>query len=148
MTTRTRAAAVMEPKVEGRTARDTAPRRAASATPQGSTANSTPSLFGDEALPAAPAPWEVAADSDLLAAQVVLNKPLASAYTYLVPDELRELVAPGHRVRVPFGRGDKPEVGYVVAVAPPEPTSKKLKHVAAVLDREPLVSPKMLALTQ
>jgi primosomal protein N' (replication factor Y) len=93
-------------------------------------------------------PWERAAEQDLLAAQVVLNKPLSTAYTYLIPNELRELVGPGQRVRVPFGRGDRPEVGYVVAVGPPEPTSKRLKQVVAVLDREPLVSPKMLRLTR
>ncbi|MGC1274308.1 MAG: primosomal protein N' [Planctomycetaceae bacterium] len=106
------------------------------------------SLFGDEPAPAAPMPWEQAAEQDLLAAQVVLNKPLSTVYTYLIPDELRDLVGPGQRVRVPFGRGDRSEAGYVVAVGPPEPTSRKLKSVAAVVDREPLVSPKMLRLTQ
>lgn len=106
------------------------------------------SLFGDEPAPEPPMPWERAAEQDRLAVQVVLNKPLASTYTYLVPDELRELVGPGQRVRVPFGRGDRSETGYIVAVGPPEPTSRKLKSIVDVLDREPLVSAKMLELTR
>src|SRR5690606_11411408 len=78
----------------------------------------------------------------------VLNKPLVAAYTYLVPDELRDFVEPGQRVRVPFGRGDRSETGYVVAVGLPEATSRKLKSIVDVLDREPLVSAKMLELTR
>src|SRR5690606_12533777 len=81
-------------------------------------------LFGDDPDLAPPMPWEQAAEQDRFAAQVVLNKPLAAAYTYLVPDELRDLVGPGQRVRVPFGRGDRSETGYVVAVGPSEATSR------------------------
>ena len=106
------------------------------------------SLFDDDALPEPPLPWEQAAEQDRLAVKVVLNKPLSTAYTYLVPEELREAVGPGQRVRVPFGRGDKAETGFVVEVGPPEPTAKRLKSIAAVIDREPLVPAKMLRLTQ
>ena len=95
-----------------------------------------------------PAPWELAADEDALAVEVVLNRPLADAYTYLVPESLRDLVEPGLRVRVPFGRGNKTEIGYIVAVGPPKATSRKLKSIIDLLDREPLVTPKMLRLTR
>lgn len=105
-------------------------------------------LFGGDLAPEEPAPWELAAEADQLAVQVVLNKPLSTAYTYLVPEQLRELVGPGQRVRVPFGRGDKSETGYVVHVGRPEPTSRKLKTILDVVDREPLVSAKMLELTR
>lgn len=37
-------------------------------------------------------------------AEVVLNLPLDRAFTYRVPEALRDLVAPGVRVRVPFGK--------------------------------------------
>ena len=43
---------------------------------------------------------------------VALNKPLAQAFTYRVPDELVARVKPGVRVAVPFGR--RREVGIVV----------------------------------
>src|SRR5690606_14261875 len=86
-------------------------------------------LFTAELAPEPVTPWELAHEAGQLAVQVVLNKPLSTAYTYLVTDELRALVGPGQRVRVPFGRGDKVEDGYVVEVGPPESTSRKLKYV-------------------
>src|SRR5262245_56407653 len=56
-----------------------------------------------------------------LFADIVFDRPLDHAYTYSVPDRLREAVAPGKRVLVPFGKGDKPTAGYCVRVtdAPP-----------------------------
>jgi primosomal protein N' (replication factor Y) len=45
-------------------------------------------------------------------AEVVLNLPLDRAFTYRVPEPLRPLVAPGVRVRVPFGKRRLP--GWVV----------------------------------
>ncbi len=111
------------------------------------TAASQARLFADDAA-GEPMPWETAESADVLAAQVVLNKPLATAYTYLVPSELREQIGVGQRVRVPFGRGDRAEIGYVIDLGPPQATSRKLKRVLDVLDREPLVTPKMLQLTR
>lgn len=107
--------------------------------------SSQPRLFDPDD---APAPWELAAEQDVVTAEVVLNRPLNDAYSYLVPDSLRGLVEPGMRVRVPFGRGNKTEIGYVVAVGRPERTSRRLKTVLEVLDRQPLVAPKMLRLTR
>ncbi len=46
--------------------------------------------------------WQAAARADRLAAQVVFNRPLDTAFHYLVPDELRDPEAgkePGRRVR-------------------------------------------------
>ena len=42
-----------------------------------------------------------------LFAEVVFDRPLDHAYTYAVPDDLREPVAVGKRVLAPFGKGDK-----------------------------------------
>ncbi len=95
-----------------------------------------------------PAPWELAAGADLLAAQVVFNRPLDTVYHYLVPEPLREMIEPGQRVKVPFGRGDTPTLGYCVGLTSEISTSKRLKSISEVLDRKPLLSQQMLDLTQ
>ncbi|MGD9854224.1 MAG: primosomal protein N' [Planctomycetaceae bacterium] len=93
-------------------------------------------------------PWEAAAEADRLIADVVLNRPLETVYHYLVPDELRDRVRAGQRVKVPFGRGDRPTVGYCVGVSGGGSTSRKLKTISALIDREPLLSSEMLELTR
>ncbi len=93
-------------------------------------------------------PWEVAADEDRLAAAVVLNRPLETVFHYLLPPELVDEVGPGQRVKVPFGRGNQSLVGFCVAVEPPPRTTRKLKEVASVVDRRPLVDQRMLDLTR
>ncbi len=93
-------------------------------------------------------PWEAAAEADRLIVDVVLNRPLDTVYHYLVPDELRELVKPGQRVKVPFGRGDRLTIGHCVDVSTNVTTSRRLKTIAEVVDREPLLSPDMLELTR
>ena len=45
-------------------------------------------------------------------AEVVLNLPLDRSFTYRIPESMRSLVAPGIRVRVPFGKRKLP--GWVV----------------------------------
>ena len=102
-------------------------------------------LFDDSAIPT---PWEEAADNDRLAAAVVVNRPLSTAFHYLIPDGLRERLVPGMRVDVPFGRGNRTTTGFCVSVGPPPNIRKKLKEIAAVLDSEPLVSAEMLKLTE
>ncbi len=105
-------------------------------------------LFESELLELEPVPWEAAAAADVAAAQVVLNRPLDTVYSYLVPEKLRGVVGAGQRVKIPFGRGNRDEVGFCVGLGPPPPqTSRKLKYVQSVLDSEPIVSAKMLELT-
>ncbi|MCC7418969.1 MAG: primosomal protein N' [Planctomycetaceae bacterium] len=105
-------------------------------------------LFAGEDFPLDPTPWELAAEADQLAAQVVFNKPLDVPFSYLVPDPLRDMLVPGQRVRVPFGRGNRPTVGFCVGVGPVPQTQRALKTIESVLDREPLLSPMMLELTR
>lgn len=100
------------------------------------------SLFGAE-----PLPWERADREDLLCARVAFNRPLDTTYDYLVPDALRDSLRPGQRVRVPFGRGDRLTVGYCVGLGQPQRV-EGLKAVYALVDREPILSPHMLKLTQ
>ena len=100
------------------------------------------SLFGPE-----PMPWEQADLEDILCAQVAFNRPLNTTYDYVVPDELREHLRAGQRVKVPFGRGDQLTVGYCVGLGAPQRTDG-LKRVYALVDRQPILSPRMLELTR
>lgn len=59
-------------------------------------------------------------------------------FTYRVPEALLSKAAPGVRVMVPFGAGNRERVGMVFALGGEE--SENLKSVAAVLDREPVLS--------
>ena len=102
------------------------------------------SLFQEDP---APTSWEAAASADQFTAQVVFNRPLDTPYYYLVPRELRELIQLGQRVRVPFGKGDKLTTGYCVAVGTEAPTSRRLKTLQEIIDREPLLTADMLSLT-
>src|SRR5258707_6440879 len=80
-------------------------------------------------------------------ADVVFDRPLDHAYSYAVPNSLRDSVGVGKRVLAPFGRGDKATVGYCVRLsdaAPPRP----VKELNRVLDDEPLLTADLLRLTR
>ena len=101
-------------------------------------------------IPAADDPsarWEDAARADRLAALVVFNRPLDTAFHYLIPDELRGQLGPGQRVRVPFGRGNRPTIGFCVGIERPPESRQKLKAIESVVDPTPLVDTAMLDLT-
>src|SRR5438067_950569 len=70
-------------------------------------------LFGELDTPATP--------SSGLYAEVVFDRPLDHAYTYAVPEGLRNAIAVGKRVHVPFGRGDKATPGYCVGLSETAP---------------------------
>lgn len=113
------------------------------------------SLFDAE-----PAPWELDDAAQQLVATVVLPTGATGEFDYLVPDEFvgvggdeadassGRVLKVGSRVRVPLGRGNRSVVGYCVAVGYKSAGGRKLKAVAQVLDRQPLVSPPILRLTQ
>src|SRR5260370_24530538 len=92
-------------------------------------------------------PWELADQEDLVCAQLVFNRPVDTAFDYLVPDELRGKLQPGQRVKAPFGRGDRLTIGYCVDLAKPNRT-QGLKAIHALVDGRPLLSSHMLALTR
>lgn len=96
----------------------------------------------------APELWERVDEADRLVAEVVVDRPLDRTFEYLVPDGLRELVGPGKRVSVPFGRGNQKLAGYCVGLRDRPSTGHRLKELDAVLDREPLLSEQMLGLTR
>ncbi|HPQ94712.1 MAG: primosomal protein N' [Thiothrix sp.] len=77
---------------------------------------------------------------------VAIPRPLPTLFSYLPPPGMPEVV-PGMRVQVPLGHGSS--VGLVVATATdPEPGAYVLKPVRRVLDTEPLLDEKQLALLQ
>ncbi|MBD3672969.1 MAG: primosomal protein N' [Planctomycetaceae bacterium] len=95
-----------------------------------------------------PEPWELAAEEDRWGAEVALNVPVDQLFSYLVPDPLRDKLHPGQRVKVPFGRGSRTMTGFCVRVGPVGKVTRKLKEVAEVIDREPLIDQQMLDLTE
>jgi len=95
-----------------------------------------------------PEPWELAAEEDRWGAEVALNIPIDQLFTYIVPDPLRDKLHPGQRVKVPFGRGSRTMTGFCVRVGPVGKVTRKLKEIAEVIDREPLINQQMLDLTE
>ncbi len=75
-------------------------------------------------------------------ALVALPLPLATPYTYRIPETLGDRVVPGARVVVPVRRLEL--IGLVVA-ADVEPPGAAAKDVLAVPDPEPALSPALLA---
>lgn len=106
------------------------------------------SLFREEELPDNLTPWEIADQEDRLLAEVVLDRPLSTIFHYVVPEGLRELIAPGQRVEVPFGAGNQSLIGYCVGTTRQSPTKRTLKPLSAILDREPLIDASLLELTR
>ncbi|HEX5272644.1 MAG TPA: primosomal protein N', partial [Gemmataceae bacterium] len=96
-------------------------------------------LFGPIEAPPAPRTG--------LFAEIVFDRPLDHAYSYAVPDELRAQMAVGKRVQAPFGRGDKPTVGYCVGLSETAP-DRAVKEVLRVLDDEALLTESLMRLTR
>lgn len=80
-------------------------------------------------------------------AQVVLDLPLDRAFTYAVPADLQGRIAPGMRVEVPFGRGNRSMVGYVAALTD-ACDLEQVKPVKAIVDEEPLIDADLLDLAR
>lgn len=66
-------------------------------------------------------------------AAYAIDKP----YTYLIPAGLSQALAPGMRVMVPFGRGNRQSEGIVLEVSDQSEVDR-LKWVSALLDEEPV----------
>ena len=72
-------------------------------------------------------------------------------YKYIVPTELEEIVRPGCRVIVPFGKGNRKRIGVVVrldlaAELSPEEKMSDFKPIRSVVDKEPPLNDEMLEL--
>ena len=95
-----------------------------------------------------PAPWEFDQASEQLVATVVFPGGPQTVFHYRVPDGLRDQMEPGRRVRAPFGRSDRMQIGYCVQLETRSDVPRRLKSVAEVVDSRALLSPTMLRLTQ
>jgi primosomal protein N' (replication factor Y) len=90
---------------------------------------------------------EAQATEASLYAEIVFDRPLDQAFTYAVPSTLAGVLAVGKRVHAPFGRGDRPTIGYCVGIGDRAP-ERTVKALQAVLDPEPLLSANLLRLTR
>lgn len=104
-------------------------------------------------------PWERDEADDRLTAVVIFAEAPYGPFDYLVPEALRESIAAGKRVRVPLGRGDRPTMGYCVAVrrageikrdmaSGSSPSPRSLKAMLTVVDANPLLPPSLIELTR
>ena len=80
----------------------------------------------------------------MLYAEVVLGLPVDGPFDYIVGVNLEDKVRVGSRVWVNFR--NKKEVAYVVGLRH-KTTIKKLKEISTLIDREPILGPKLLELT-
>jgi primosomal protein N' (replication factor Y) (superfamily II helicase) len=94
------------------------------------------------------AAWEEDDARERLVASVIFPTGPDRPFDYLVPDELRDRVAGGMRVRAPLGRGNRTTVGYCVRLANQADVRRKLKPITGVVDAQSLLSPAMLDLTE
>ena len=101
------------------------------------------SLFDAES-----APWETDDQRELLVASLVFPTGPDKTFDYSVPNELRDEIEVGRRVRAPFGKGDRPVIGYCVRLESRNDIQRRLKEVAAVVDRRRLLSSRMMELTE
>lgn len=68
-------------------------------------------------------------------------------FDYAVPIEYGELAAPGCRVLVPFGRGNKKRQGVIFALSD-SAEYEKIKPLSVLLDETPVLSAEMLMMAQ
>lgn len=84
-------------------------------------------------------------------AAVIVDVPTMQTdqpYTYRVPKQWQEIIAPGMRVEVPFGEGNRHIQGFVMALSKEEPSNPEivLKDLIRVIDLAPVVNPELLQL--
>lgn len=83
--------------------------------------------------------------------RIAFDSGADTEFDYVVPDILWP-VGVGQRLRVPFGRGNKPVVGFCVAIIDAGSEQKarrfRLKAVKEVLDAEPLIDSALMELAR
>ena len=80
-------------------------------------------------------------------AEVVFDRPIDQAYTYAVPEALRDRITVGQRVECSFGRGDKGSIGYVIGIGDIAP-QQAVKSILRFADDVALVDDQLLKLTR
>ncbi|MDD2476880.1 MAG: primosomal protein N' [Dysgonamonadaceae bacterium] len=82
-----------------------------------------------------------------LFADVILPLALADSYTYIIPAELKNIIQPGFRVIVPFGK-TKFYTAIVLRIHQNKPHNITLKEIHSQLDSNPIVNQHQLKLWQ
>lgn len=103
------------------------------------------SLFPALDLPEAPAPEQPAQEGPFAA--VALENSLDRELDYSIPPRLVSQLQVGQRVRVPLGRSNRAQLGYVVAI---RQTTRhpKVKPLLAIDDERVLINPKLMELAR
>ncbi len=78
-------------------------------------------------------------------AKIVLNLAVEGPFDYLIPPTFKTRVKPGVRARVNFS--NRSAIGYVVGLSAAS-RIKKIKPLIEVLDKDPVLDKRMLALTR
>ncbi|GMU59381.1 MAG: hypothetical protein AMXMBFR34_11440 [Myxococcaceae bacterium] len=87
-----------------------------------------------------------AADSPF--ALVAVGRPVRGEFTYAVPEALRGTLAPGLRVRIPFGKATALGFYLAPADAPAPDVVKKLKPIEQALDDAPALPAEVVELVR
>jgi primosomal protein N' (replication factor Y) (superfamily II helicase) len=66
-------------------------------------------------------------------------------YSYLIPEEIENLIIPGIRVSVPFGRKNRTRVAYVLEIKKSDSVNN-LKKINNIIDSTPLIGKEMIEL--
>ena len=69
-------------------------------------------------------------------------------YSYLIPDYMLPMAAPGCRVKVSFGKGGQTRLGLITELTDEFDGKGKLKPILEVLDAEPVLNDEMLRLAR
>lgn len=79
-----------------------------------------------------------------LYAEVIINSDaieIDRPFTYKVKEEQNDFIQVGHRVKVPFGKGNRPIEGFVIGLkCEGIENIKRIKYVSSILDEEPILS--------
>jgi len=99
-----------------------------------------------ELFETAPPPWELAVEDDVATASIVFSEAPHGPYDYRIPDQFRERLRPGMRVRVPLGRRRKLIGGWCIETKLGSSAQRSLRDIGEVLDEEPLCDRPLLRL--
>lgn len=79
-----------------------------------------------------------------LYAEVIINSDaieIDRPFTYKVKEEHNDIIQVGHRVKVPFGKGNRPVEGFVVGLkCEGVENIKRIKYIGSIADEEPILS--------
>ncbi|WP_146533162.1 replication restart helicase PriA [Rubripirellula reticaptiva] len=99
-----------------------------------------------ELFETAPPPWELAVQDDVATARVVFSEAPHGPYDYRIPDEMRESLEAGMRVKVPLGRRKKMTTGWCIECKLGSSASRSLKDIDQIVDHAPLCDPPLVRL--